>query len=505
MRLRRLPRLGVAGCLLLTLATAGCRRPPPPDVPLRIAHESEALSFDPTLLPETATMSVLGNFYEGLVRLDADNRMLPALAESWLTVDTHTWLFKIRPGVRFHDGSPLTARDVKESLERALHEPSSGVKGYLSAISEVAVDGEAVRIRTSRPDPLLLSRLSWVFITPHGRGQQGFERPVGTGPYEFLGRRDGEIEAAAFPQYWNGPPRIRRVRFVTVPAGEVVKALRSGSVDILRWVPEVALPEIRAVPGFQVVTSEGLSAYYLWFSGEGRLSGQANPFVDPRVRRAVSRAIDRQALVAPMAGLALPLTQLVHHGIFGYAPELPPLPHDPDSARRLLAESGYPDGFTTTLCFRDDADLEPVAATLQAMLAEVGIRLELHPLPWKAMLDQAWIERQDPLFLAGWQFDEGDAWGFLRDCIYTQDPTRTYGAYNPGFSSGEMDRLIDQGDQIFDRLERRAHYQAIMRLAQDEMPLVPLYARKDTYAVATRLRWRPRIDGNLRAAEMSWK
>ena len=222
------------------------------------------------------------------------------------------------------------------------------------------------------------------------------------------------------------------------------------------------------------------------------------------MRQVLSLAVDRSELIRELRGFASPLNQLVHRGIFGYVSDLPDLPHDPGEARRLLASAGYPEGFDTTLVHRDDAGLENVAESLRRRLGEVGIRVEVKPMAWEVILNEAWLSRRVPVFLAGWQFDETDAWGFLRDCIYTQDETRTYGAYNPGYSNSQMDRLIDEGDLIFDQPERLAHYQTIVRLALEDMPLVPLYARQDIYAVSEQVRWQPRLDGSLHAVEMSW-
>ena len=495
--------LGVFAAALLAAVLPACREPEPPA--LRIAHESDVLSFDPTIFPESATASILGNFYESLVAFDPDIRIAPALAVSWLTMDDNTWLFQIRKGVRFHDGFPLTASDVQLSLERARKDPASGVKGYLSAIASVEVVGDAVRVRTSRPDPLLLNRLTYVFIVPASRLLGGFPRPMGTGPYRFVSREPGVyLDAEAFPDYWGGRPPIARVRFLPVAAQQVVRTLRGDAVDVLRWVPEEAMREAPTLGNVRIVNQEGLSAYFLWLNPKASMTEGRNPLFDGRVRRAISLAVDRQALTQQPERQAAALNQLVHGGIFGFVPDLPPLAHDPGAARALLAEAGYPRGFEMPLVFRENAGLDGVVQALCRMLGEVGIRVRPQPMEWQRLLTDAWLSRRVPLFLAGWQFDEVDAWGFLRDCIYTPDPSGTYGAYNPGYSDPEIDRLIEAGDRIFDRSQRLAHYRALMRLALQEMPLVPLYSRQDVYAVSHRVRWRPRLDGSLRAAEMAW-
>lgn len=482
---------------------ASCRGPAPSRI--RIAHESDVISLDPGAVAEATTDSILSNIYEGLVAFDKDMRLVPSLAVNWTTPDERTWLIQLRKDVRFHDGGPLTSADVKHTLDRARTNPDSPVKGYVSTISEVSISGEStLRLRTLRPDPLLLNRLTYVLIVPRSGAQDHAAHPVGTGPYRFVRwERNRVLEVESFPDHWGGKPAIDRVEFVPVEEGaRSIQVLRQRQVDVLRYVPETMVDDLRAVREVRVAARLGLSSYYLWFDCQQRPGGPRNPFADRRVREAISLVIDRKEIIRRLGGSGVPADQLVQQGIFGYISSLPGLPFDPERSRRLLVEAGYGDGFDATLVHKPQSSVAAVGEAVRAMLAPVRIRLRLEAPEWPRMV-AAWEAGQLPFFLARWRFDDGDATSFLKDCLYTRDPARSTGVYNPGFSSPALDRLIEENDQIFGEARRLKHYAKLMRIAVDEMPLVPLYHRMNFYGVSRRVKWEPRLDEKLLAAEMS--
>jgi peptide/nickel transport system substrate-binding protein len=484
------------------LATPACRRPAA-STSVRIAHESDALSLDPTSAQESVTHSILSNFYEPLVAFDRDMSLKPVLATAWNAVDDRTWVFQLRHGVRFHDGKILTAADVKQSLERARIDPSR-IKGQLSTVEAVdAVDDHTLRLRTHRPDPLVIVRLTYVLVARGFGADDRAARPLGTGPYKIVRWDRGQsLEADAYGDYWNGRPAIDRASFVPVEEGGAsVEALRAGHVDILRWVPETMAKDVSALPGVRIQSRAGLASYYLWFNTEAPKTGGATPFADRRVRRAVSLAIDRTAIIKGLDGNGVVATQLVQKGVFGHVSSLPDLGYDADQARKLLQEAGWGAGFDTVLVHRSQASVTTVARIVRDMLVSVGIRVALDTPEWPVVVS-GWTEGRLPFFLAGWRFESGDAASFLRDCLYTRDAEHGTGAYNAGYSNRHLDRLIDENDQIFGEANRLKHYEMVMRVAMDEMPLVPLYHRLNLYGVSRRVRWEPRLDGKMLAAEM---
>jgi peptide/nickel transport system substrate-binding protein len=494
---------------VLLLAGTACQRPSAaPTMPsmVRVGLESDPLSLDPSAQQEAATHSVLSNIYEALVAFDKDEKLVPCLASSWSSLDEHTWQIQLRSGVRFHDGRPFGAKDVKYTIERDRDDPASALRGHLSGIASVDVVDEAnLRLVTKRPEALLMNRLTYILILPAGGLPTVLSHPIGTGPFRFVSWEKGKaLRTEAFADYWGGRPAFDQALFIPVEEGEKsLDALSRHQVDVLRWVPEPMIERFQAASGVRVLSRPGLSSYYLWFNPQSHASGK-NPFADRRVRRAISMAIDRPALVQSFGGRALAANQLVQPGVFGYAAELPGLVYDPEQGRALLAQAGYAHGFETKLVHRPQASLEVVAVDIRDMLEKIGIHASLETPDWATSLTR-WRAGEIPFFLAGWRFEDGEVQSFLRDCLFTREPKRNYGSFNPGYSNPELDRLIEQDAEIFREDERKRHYAVLTRLALDDMPLVPLYHRMNFYGVASDIAWDPRLDGKLLAAEMSRK
>ncbi len=475
------------------------------DSVVRIAYESEPLTLDPHAIQESATHGALANFYEPLASYDADMKLVPALAVRWESTDELTWIVQLRPGVRYHDGRPLTAPEVQRSLLRARDWPESLVRGHLAGLESVEpLDQLRLRLRTRQPDALLLDRLTYVLL-PGLSASGAFEGPVGTGPYRVVAHERGKpIEAQAFAQYWGARPSIAHARFTAMPdAAEGLRQIEAGQLDVLRWVPDALVAQARQRPGVRIQTRAGLGVYYLWLDTRPPQPGARNPLADARVRRAISSAIDRAALVEGQQGLGEAAHQLVPRGLFGHVPGLDPLPYDPPQARALLAEAGYPDGFELTLVHRPQAPIGGVARRLVGMLAEAGIRLRAEPREWRE-ISAAWTAGRLPLFLAGWGFESADAGGFYADCLVTRQPGQS-GGHNAGYSSPELDALVTELQHTFAAAGRGKIYRQLAQLTRAEMPLVPLYNRRDVFASRPDLRWQPRVDGQLRAAEMSFE
>jgi peptide/nickel transport system substrate-binding protein len=311
-----------------------------------------------------------------------------------------------------------------------------------------------------------------------------------------------QLEMEAFSGYWNGRPPIDKALFVPVEEGpKSVGALRHGDVDVLRWIPETMIGELERTPRVRLMSRPGLVSYYLWLNPMRR-GGPRSPFADRRVRQAISMAIDRREVVKTMDGRALAANQLVQKGVFGYVAGLPELPYDPEQARRLLKSAGFPGGLDVTLAHRSQSTLRAVAERIREMLGRVGIRVTLETPEWASAMTR-WRSGDIPFFLVGWRFEDGEVESFLRDCLFTREPKRNFGGFNPGYSNPELDRLIEENATIFREDDRLKHYEKLTRVAMDDMPLVPLYHRVNFYGVASDVQWEPRLDGKLLAAEMS--
>jgi peptide/nickel transport system substrate-binding protein len=466
---------------------------------LRLSHEAELTSLDPIAASDHIAVSVLSNLYDTLVDFDGEMRLTPALAVSWSTPDERTWVFVLRTGVATHDGGRLTPENVRRSLERARLDPRSSLRERLTGVESVDVTAAGqLRVRTKESDPLLAHRLTGIFIAAGGPDARLEERPVGTGPYRFVGRLPGGLEAEAFPGCWRGAPVVPRVRFVHLAQGqETVAALAGGAVDVLRFVPEDQVTRVSELPGFRIARHSSPRALYLWMRAIPDAGGPT-PFSDARVRRGVSRAIDRQALAAQMGGFDEPLEQMVPRGIYGHVPGAA-LPFDPVASRRLIAEAGYPGGFETPLSYVPA--LASLAERLAEALAAVGIRVRKEPLEWPELRER-WQAGQLTFFVGSWSFASAEASFFFRECLWSRDPGGR-NPWNPGFASPRLDALIEENDRLFHADDRQRHFARLAEALAEEMPVVPLLGRTDLYAVSERVRWKPRFDGSLRAAEMS--
>jgi peptide/nickel transport system substrate-binding protein len=484
--------------LAVALATA-CGTPSPGGGggrrPLRIALYAAPLSADPHLHGEFLTHTVASNVYEALTRLDAQLRVQPALAESWQSLDELTWRFRLRAGARFHDGRPLTARDVAFSLDRARDPDRSSYRGYLVSVREVrTVDERTVDVLTLRPNVVLLNKLSYVFVVPAGAPER-IEQPIGTGPYRArFGPRRQQIDLTAFPDYWSAAPPEPRVELVAVSDdAERGRTLVAGEVDVAWSLPPEQAERVQLTPGCRVLAQPGLSMTYLY------LNRQRPPFGDRRVREAVHLALDREALVArELRGFGRPAYQLVSRSVFGFAAGLGRGERDLVRARALLAQAGHSGGLDFELEHRPGWRV----AELARQLAEAGLRAHARARPWHELVTR--VNRGEvQASLSGLAFSSGDASEVLDTMLHTRDLQLGYGGDNPHYSNAELDRLIEASGQTADLRLRRVHLEQAMQLAMHDLPLVPLVVPDDLFGLRDDVTWNARADGRMLAVDVT--
>jgi peptide/nickel transport system substrate-binding protein len=492
----------VAGAALAAAALAWCaaacaRRAGTGAAPLRLVFHSGPQGLDPHLHDEAATHWALDNVYDALTVFDADMHVRPALAAGWDNPDDLTWRFQLRPEALFHDGRRLRAEDVVASLQRARSHPQSKMSGYLVEVAAVrAIDGQTVEVRTRRPYPILLNKLSFIAIVPRDAPPR-IERPVGTGPYRLVSYRpDQGIELRAFDRSWRGgrvEPRVS-IAFESDAARRVAR-LTSGRADLIAELPSAYADRVAAAPGCGVRAAGGLAVAYL----QPRMD--TPPFNDPRVRRAVSQAVDRDALVgALLHGRGAPAGQMVGPKVFGYAPEIRPPRRDLAAARRQLAAAGYPRGLDLAVEYRAGQELAP----LSAQLAEAGIRLRLEPRPWRDLYPRL-LQGRVGFYYGAWSCSSGDASDLFDNKIHTRDPSRGYGGSNSnGYSNPELDRLIESSGATLSMNERRRILESGMRMLDADLPLIPLVIPYDLLGLRREVEWAPRIDFRIRAANL-WR
>ena len=418
------------------LAAAGCLAEPEGRT-VRVAYPHELLTLDPHAHADTVTGTVLSAVYEGLVYFEPGLPVRPLLSDRWTTPDDLTWRLHVREGVRFHDGGPLVAADVIASIERAR---SSAVIGHqldeIAAVREVEGEEGVVEIVTSRPAPLLLTRLEAVAIAP-----RAFDPlvPTGTGPYRWsIGSPQGPVVLRAWDGYWRQRPDFEEadIRFVEYQE-ELATLLHHRQLDVVASVSSSFVAGHRAAEGWRVEASRAVAVSYLG------LNLAASPLDDPLVREAIEAAIDRPALVAAVfpAGTADPARSLVPAEVFGYSPAHRRPEADPGRARELLRRAALVGGARLVL---DCAERYlPAAEHVAAALASVGLEVEVQAMPYEAFYRRLEAGESE-LFLFTWSFRLADASIFLDAFVHSRDASRGLGTFNgAGIALAEIDELID--------------------------------------------------------------
>lgn len=496
-RLRQASVAALAALAAAALASgAACSRGPDAGGrPLRMVFHSDPQGLDPHLHDEVATHWVLDNVYDALVGFDAEMHVRPLLALGWENPDDLTWRFQLRPGVLFQDGRKLEAQDVEASLNRARSHPQSRMSGYLVEVAAVRVlDPQTVEVRTRRPYPILLNKLTFIAIVPRDAPQR-IRSPLGTGPYRFVSYRAGrDLDLAVFRRNWRGvaiEPRVS-IGFES-DAAKREERLIAGQADLIAELPSADADRVAAAPGCDVRFAGGLAVTYL----QPRLD--VHPFNDLRVRRAISLAVDRDALVkAMLGGRGAPAGQLVGPKVFGYAPDIQPPRRDLAAARRLLAESGHVAGLDIPIEYRAGQGIEP----LRAQLAEAGIRLRPEPRQWNELYPR--LMRGEVAFYYGtWQCSSGDASDLFDNKIHTRDPARGYGDSNSNrYSNPALDRLIESSGATLNMNQRRNILESAMHVLAADLPLIPLVIPYNLFGVRRDLEWVPRLDARMHAADV---
>ncbi|MCA9331295.1 hypothetical protein KC957_04535, partial [Candidatus Saccharibacteria bacterium] len=477
-----------------------------------IALTDDPPSGDPQKTRGANGGHLLFNMYDGLVALSGDmTEITPALATSWEQLDDQTWSFTLREGVQFHNGEMFTAEAVRYTIERLLDPDAVRFNTDYRQIGEVEViDDTHVVIHTLTPDPNFLAKLTSLHMVPPiytaSVSEEEFSaNPVGTGPYRFvewiLGQR---LVLEANDNYWGGRPTVDRLVFRPIPeASTRLAELQAGTVDIIVGLNYDVIPLVDADPNLRAAANTGRRTVFMHMD----LLNGAEPLQDQRVRQAMSYAIDRQLLIdSVLNGYGTPLATIFRPDMAGYSADFQPYPYDPQRARELLAEAGYPDGFDIRFMTSDgiiNKGVE-VAEALGAMLGEVGIRTEILPVALQVMRDM-YIGNPDPaggnvepLFMFNYGAPTPDATSPLRALIQT-------GGIETFMHDEEFDALIDAYGSEMDPSARAEVAHTIQERLYNELPLIALYLQLDVYGVNDRLDWTPRKDEYILGKDITIK
>lgn len=480
------------------------------------------LTADPSHLYPLAGEELSSNImyyhlYDPLVKRGADLSFGPGLAESWENVDDTTWRFKLREGVTFHNGNAFTAEDVVFTVNKARESIRPDLAANIAEIT--AVDDLTVEIKTPAPYAVLPNDLAELLIldseyTEATGDEQMDLKPMGTGPYkleEWI--KEEKLVLSAFDDYWAGEPTIDQVTFrpITNPATRTA-ALLTGEVDVIQDLAVRDVDRVRSEEGFEVITRPSLLNVVLAMDtrAESPTIEGPNPMTDQRVREAIARAIDVDAInKIVMNGLATPSDQYVPSSHIGYVEGMnfrEMYPHDIEKAKELLAEAGYPDGFTMTLDATNNRYVNDaqIAQALASMLAKIGVTLELNIMPKSNFWGYIRVPTENSSFImSGWDVPAGDAGSMYGALFYTRDKKEGYGQVNRGsYSNPEVDALVDQADATPSVEERDRLLQEATKILMADIPMIPVHYEQDIYAARDGVTLEPRVDKFIWAFDM---
>ncbi|SMX32659.1 ABC transporter substrate-binding protein [Maliponia aquimaris] len=500
---------------------------------LTAGFASEPSSVDPlyhNLGPNNATRK---HMFESLVGEDENLGIVAELAESWETSDDGlTWTFKLRPGVKFHDGGDFTARDVLYTACRIPNVPNSpsSMAGFIkSAETITAPDDMTIQITTAAPYPLLLTDFaSFGIVSAAANGHDGpvtytaegcpgidsyldsnayndGTATIGTGPYKFVSFTPGEsVKLARFDDYWGDKPHWEDITIRPITNdGARVAALLAGDVDVIEKPPVQDLERLRGDPNVNVVQGPSSRVIYLHFDHVGEPSpgidgtDGKNPLKDVRVRQAISLAINRPLIVDRiMGGLAVPARQLVPDFMRGTDPDIALEEPDVEKAKALLAEAGYPDGFTLVIGTPNDRYINDskIAQAVAQMLTRIGIKTEVD-----AMTASVFFSRRNAyefsVYLAGWGASGAGMASPLRALVASQDKDKGLGGTNRGrYSNPDLDAVIEEALATVEPGKHDELLRKASRIVVDDVAILPLHFEVTPWALRAGLTMLPRAD-----------
>jgi len=476
---------------------------------IRWARVSDALTLDPHSQNQGVTHNFAHHIYETLVDRDVEGKLIPRLAVEWALADDPTvWIFKLRPGVKFHDGADFTAEDVVFSLDRARSEKSNMRQLHAGIESVTAVDDLTVQVKMKGASPLYPNNLTNTFmmdktwtetnnaVEVQQAGSQDDNYAVrnanGTGPYKLVSR---EVDVRSVLQinenHWaETKPFVTEIVYTVISdAATRVSALLSGEVDFVQDVPVQDIERLSSSDGVTITTGpENRVIYFGYKFGAAPLKSSnvtdKNPFDDPKVREAVHLSIDRDAIKqVVMRGQSIPTGVATPPFVNGWTAELDAYPkQDIAKAKALLAEAGYPDGFSVTLDTPNNRYVndEAISTAVVGMLGQAGIKVTLasRPIAQHSPLIQ---NGETDFYLLGWGVPTFDSAYVFNDLIHTK--AGHYGAYNPGgYSNPELDAKIESLGTETDVAKRNATIAEIWATVQADRVLLPIHNQVLAYA-----------------------
>lgn len=428
---------------------------------LKVAFDQGIDSLDPygAANGEPSTVLASRQIYDTLV-INDNGELKPSLAEDWEQPDDNTWVFHIKEGSTFHDGSPITAEDVKYSLEQQVNSEDSPLTVLWAEYdSAEATDDHTLTINTKKPMGTMLSNLTLLFITPTDSASEEFyKQPIGSGPFKvdtFVPQQN--LQLTGNEEYWDGAPQLTNLEFVNIPETAArLTALETGEIDVTWTIPVDQVASLEGNEDIEVINSPSYLYYFNWFNSS------REPFDDPKVRQAMWYAIDTEAIVEDLYGEGGELmSSPIPDQVFGSS-ELEMFEYDPEKAKELLSEAGYPDGFSSSMMWSNGGgpQILELAETMMSYWSEIGVEVE--PI----QIERAeWIEK---LVALDWDMDLQTNSVITGDGDYTLGRLYLSEADRNGYKNDELDELLIAAKEATDQDERQELYDKANEIIWEE-------------------------------------
>ena len=472
---------------------------------LRVGLAVDAFTLDPHLSGGKTDRQVMHNVYEPLVTLGEKLDVKPGLAESWQQTDPRTIVFKLRRGVRFHDGTEFNAQAAKLNFERMQNPDTKSVRrGEIANVEHAEViDASTLKLNLKRPDAALLAALSdcaGMMISPAAVQKFGPDlqrNPVGTGPFQLTEwAKDDHLSLARFDDYWDkaAGPYLDQIRYRPIPDDSVkAQSLRAGELDAIDYVAPREEATLRGDAGVVVIDVPSLASFAY------QLNVRKPPFDRKPLRQALAYAIDTGAITRSVwLGLGVPSNGPIAPSSWAYDEAMKPIARDVAKAKALLSEGGMPDGYAFACTVNNVPANIQEAEAMKAQLTEVGIQLEITPADATTlqangnagrfdMIAYQWSGRPDP---------DGNTYQFFKTA---QGPSLNWA----GYSNAKVDELLDKSREASDRTERTRLHGELGRALQDDVPWLFVIHPTEQKAFSPKVRgYAPVPDGVIRLKDV---
>jgi peptide/nickel transport system substrate-binding protein len=495
---------------------------------LRYANQGDLKSLDPYTLKETTTIAHHAHIYEGLTTRDKDLKIIPALAESWETPEPTRWRFHLRKGVKFHNGDPFTADDVLFSADRVRAKGSNFGTNVPADAKFIKVDDYTIDVKLDAPNPILISQWDGWYImdkkwceehnsvapTPASATTPSFAslNENGTGPFFIESHQPGvKTVFKVNPNWWRKPEHnLKEIIFTPIGSDATrVAALLSGEVDVIEPVPIQDIARVNSSPNAEVLVGPELRTIFLGMDQTrdellySSVKGK-NPFKDVRVREAFYKAIDIELIkTRVMRGLSTPSALMIAPQLFSLSKDFTRPKFDPDGAKKLLGEAGYPDGFELTMDCPNDRYVNDsaICQAVVGMLARIGVKVTLLAQPKQQYFAKVLKPGgfQTSFFLLGWTPATMDSQNVLYDIMGCRDdPKSARGEANlGGYCNKQLDAIADKVLLETDTTKREILIKEAFEIGTKDYSYIPLHQQALAWGVSKKVKLTQRPDNQV--------